>query len=453
MRFERHHSALIVASVVTVASFVAATAYTQSRLARFDSVSSTIETDAVPSIEYLSHAAVSLTRLDQWLDAVATGGPQQASARAAARRELSVLEAAVAAYVELPPLPGEDEHWAAVRDRTRHAAGLIREMLDSGTGPGAPSAPSAGTVDDAVDAAVRTVAATLDFDIRQSKAMARDLRDVRAATLGMVVRLDVGSSLIALMAAIVAYRASRRHDQVLRQHSALLSDRVGELDRFAGQVAHDILSPLGTIATALPLLERPGDARTAQYVDRSRRAVGRVQQLVEALLLFARSGAHPDPPARCVVAPVLRAVAADCAAALEENGIDLRIETADGIEARCTAGVLTSIVQNLVRNAIRYMGSPPVRQIIVCANGVADLCRIEVEDSGAGIPGDSIRNIFEPFVRGPNAVGSGTGLGLATVKRLVESHGGTVAIRSELGAGSVFAVELPTPPHTASEPI
>jgi signal transduction histidine kinase len=358
MRFERHHSALIVASVVTVASFVAATAYTQSRLARFDSVSSTIETDAVPSIEYLSHAAVSLTRLDQWLDAVATGGPQQASARAAARRELSVLEAAVAAYVELPPLPGEDEHWAAVRDRTRHAAGLIREMLDSGTGPGAPSAPSAGTVDDAVDAAVRTVAATLDFDIRQSKAMARDLRDVRAATLGMVVRLDVGSSLIALMAAIVAYRASRRHDQVLRQHSALLSDRVGELDRFAGQV-----------------------------------------------------------------------------------------------EARCTAGVLTSIVQNLVRNAIRYMGSPPVRQIIVRANGVADLCRIEVEDSGAGIPGDSIRNIFEPFVRGPNAVGSGTGLGLATVKRLVESHGGTVAIRSELGAGSVFAVELPTPPHTASEPI
>jgi hypothetical protein len=163
MRFERHHSALIVASVVTVASFVAATAYTQSRLARFDSVSSTIETDAVPSIEYLSHAAVSLTRLDQWLDAVATGGPQQASARAAARRE--------------------------------------------------------------------------------------------------------------------------------------------------------------------------------------------------------------------------------------------------------------------------------------------------VEDSGAGIPGESIRNIFEPFVRRPNAVGSGTGLGLATVKRLVESHGGTVAIRSELGAGSVFAVELPTPPHTASEPI
>jgi hypothetical protein len=296
MRFERHHSALIVASVVTVASFVAATAYTQSRLARFDSVSSTIETDAVPSIEYLSHAAVSLTRLDQWLDAVATGGPQQASARAAARRELSVLEAAVAAYVELPPLPGEDEHWAAVRDRTRHAAGLIREMLDSGTGPGAPSAPSPGTVDDAVDAAVRTVAATLDFDIRQSKAMARDLRDVRAATLGMVVRLDVGSSLIALMAAIVAYRASRRHDQVLRQHSALLSDRVGELDRFAGQVAHDILSPLGTIATALPLLERPATrGPRSTWIGRAVRSAASSSSLKRCCCLPDR-GHIPTPP-------------------------------------------------------------------------------------------------------------------------------------------------------------
>src|SRR4029078_12761206 len=104
MRFERHPSALGVASIVPVASFVGATAYTQNRLARLDEVSSTIETDAVPSIDYLSRVALRFTKLNQSLDGVAAGGPQAVSAREAARIELDGLEADVAAYLGLPPL-------------------------------------------------------------------------------------------------------------------------------------------------------------------------------------------------------------------------------------------------------------------------------------------------------------------------------------------------------------
>lgn len=80
MAFERHHSALIVASLITVAAFIGATTYTQSRLARLDTLSSAIETDAVPSIEYLSRAALRLTRLNQLLDDAGTPGPQRRSA-------------------------------------------------------------------------------------------------------------------------------------------------------------------------------------------------------------------------------------------------------------------------------------------------------------------------------------------------------------------------------------
>ncbi|HTL43023.1 MAG TPA: HAMP domain-containing sensor histidine kinase [Vicinamibacterales bacterium] len=423
-----------------MASFVGATAYTQNRLARLDEVSSTIETDAVPSIDYLSRVAVRLTKLNQSLDGVAAGGPQAVSAREAARIELDGLEADVAAYLGLPPLPGEEAHWAALRADAEHAVQATRQVIEA---TGVPSPQTFDAVGDALDAALRSVAATLAFDIRQSKAMARDLRAVRAETLGMVVKLDGGSSLVALIAAIVAYRASRRHDEVLQERNALLNDRVRELDRFAGRVAHDILSPLGTIATALPLLERGADPKTADYVERSRRAVGRVKQLVEALLAFARSGAHPDPAARCAVEPVLRAVTVDCTQTAEAHAITLQMEAAPALEARCSAGALTSIVQNLVRNAIVYMGEETTRHVEVRASKDGNVCRIAVEDSGPGIPPESVGTIFEPFVRGPQEKVPGTGLGLATVKRLVESHGGTITVRSDVGRGTVFTVDLP----------
>ncbi len=440
MRFERHHSALIVASIVTVASFVGATAYTQNRLGRLDAVSSSIETDAVPSIDYLSRVAVRLTKLNQLLDAIQAGGPQAISGRKAARLELDGLEADVAEYVRLPPLPGEEAHWAALRTDVEHAVQATRQAVETN---GVPSPQTFDAVGDALDAALRSVAATLAFDIRQSKAMARDLRAVRAETLRMVVKLDGGSSLVALMAVIVAYRASRRHDEVLQERNALLNDRVRELDRFAGRVAHDILSPLGTIASALPLLERDADPRTADYIERSRRAVGRVKQLVEALLAFARSGAHPDPAARCAVEPVLRAVMVDCAQAAEAHAINVQMEAAPTLEARCSAGALTSIVQNLLRNAILYMGERPTRRVDVRASKDGNACRIAVEDSGPGIPAESVGTMFEPFVRGPHEKTPGTGLGLATVKRLVESHGGTITVRSEVGRGTTFTVDLP----------
>jgi signal transduction histidine kinase len=446
MRFERHHSALIVASVITVASFVSATAYTQNRLAALDSVSATIETDAVPSIEYLSRAAVRLTRLNQLLDAVAAGGPQSTGPRAQARRELDALEQDVALYLRLQPLPGEQSFWASLNTTTGRAGQLIRQYLDSDPGHPGASPPNHDLMDDAVDAALASVLSTLDFDIRRSEAMARDLRAVRADTLGMVVKLDAGSSLIALVAAIVAYRASRRHDEVLRERNELLSDRVAELDRFAGRVAHDVLSPLSTIATALPLLRNPSDPRVPDYIDRSESAVRRVRQLVEALLRFARSGAHPDRTARCSVRQVLQAVAADSAGTAEATRVDLRVDIGGDVEVRCAAGVLTSVVQNLVRNAINYMGARPVRHVIVRARAMGEHCRIEVEDTGIGIPAAALGRIFEPFVRGTNQTVAGTGLGLATVKRLVESHGGVISVRSEQDAGTVFTIDLPAAP-------
>ena len=460
MGFERHHFAWIVASVVTVASFVGATAYTQNRLARVDALSSTLETNAIPSIEYLSRAAVRLTRLNQLMDDVAAESPRRDQAVAATRREVTALNQDVDRYLRLPTLPGEREFWDELRTKVARAVDLVDASVDAAQRP-IDSTPAPAEVDDALDVAVGSVLATLDFDVRQSQGMARDVRRLRATALRSIVELDALSTAIALATVVVAFRATRRHDELKDELNALLTSRVAELDRFAGRMAHDVLSPLGTVTAALALLGRSCDERARTYIDRSHRALQHVQQLVDDLLAFARSGARPDPNASCALGTVLESIVANCGDAAGEHGVEVAVEQAQPIRLRCAPGVITSIVQNLLRNAIKYMGGQPTRRIIVRASAIGDVARIEVEDTGPGIPPEIQSTLFEPFVRGPNEQVSGTGLGLATVKRLVESHGGRVGVQSTPGNGSCFWIELPALPddsglpdrHAAQEPL
>jgi signal transduction histidine kinase len=450
MGFERHHFAWIVASVVTVASFVGATAYTQNRLARVDALSSTLETNAIPSIEYLSRAAVRLTRLNQLMNDVAVVGRRHDPAVTVTHKELAALNQDVDRYLHLPTLPGEREFWAELRTKVNRAVELVDASVETAQGS-ADLRPAPADVDDALDSAVGSVLATLDFDVRQSEAMARDVGRLRATTLRSVVQLDALATAIALATVVFAFRATRRHDQLKDELNALLTSRVTELDRFAGRVAHDVLSPLSAVTAALALLGRSSDERGRTYITRAQRALHHVQQLVDDLLTFARSGARPDPNATCDLDAVLEGILSNCVDAAAEHGIDVVVERIEPIRLRCAPGVIASVVQNLLRNAIKYMGNRPIRRIIIRPTVVGDIARVEVDDSGPGIPPEIQSTLFEPFVRGPNEQVSGTGLGLATVKRLVESHGGRVGVQSMPGKGSCFWVELPALPTEAIE--
>jgi signal transduction histidine kinase len=89
------------------------------------------------------------------------------------------------------------------------------------------------------------------------------------------------------------------------------------------------------------------------------------------------------------------------------------------------------------------MGDGQLRRIDLRAEPLDRLVRIEVEDTGPGLPADVARNAFEPFVRGSNASGPGVGLGLATVRRLVVAHGGTVGVYRGARGGCLFWFALP----------
>jgi signal transduction histidine kinase len=104
-------------------------------------------------------------------------------------------------------------------------------------------------------------------------------------------------------------------------------------------------------------------------------------------------------------------------------------------------------------NAAKYLADSSVRHIKVRAAEASGVVRIEVEDTGPGVPAGLEEAIFEPYVRAAGATQAGLGLGLATVRRLCTAHGGQAGVRSSPGRGSVFWITLPSaPPADAGAP-
>lgn len=445
MHFERHQSAVVLASAITVAAFVGTTVYTQYKLAAVDTLSSTMAGVAIPSVEYLARGAIRLQTARRLIDDALASPPPRSAALTAARTELRALGADIDRYLQLTPLPGEHDLWTAIQQDVGRADEVAAQVLkiDEAGDESAAARLFRTEGRPAFDQASHTLLTTMEYDVRESERLARDVRDVRQATTRSIIVLDGFAALVAALTAIMALRAARDHDRLLKRHSDLLSERVAELDRFAGRVAHDILSPLDAVGFGLALVDGSADAAARPHIERSRRAVQRVQQLVDGLLRFARAGAQSDESPHARVDEVLANIAADFAAKAQDKGIDLRVDAGPTAQVMCSVGVLTSLVQNLVANALKYMGDRSVRRVTVRASADGGMVRVEVEDTGPGIPPDVQKHIFEPFVRGAHENVEGLGLGLATVRRLAKAHGGTVGVRSTPGAGSVFWFELP----------
>ena len=106
--------------------------------------------------------------------------------------------------------------------------------------------------------------------------------------------------------------------------------------------------------------------------------------------------------------------------------------------------MLSRAIGNLVSNAVKY--SPTGTEVVISAKKAAKGVSIEVADQGYGIPEGSVNRVFEKFYRVPRLQDvdvPGTGLGLALVREIAELHGGSVAVRSVVNAGSVFTLWIP----------
>jgi len=217
---------------------------------------------------------------------------------------------------------------------------------------------------------------------------------------------------------------------------------------FVANVSHELKTPLTAIrgfAETLRGSELPAEQRAA-YLDVILRHAARLQTLIDDLLELSRLEGRQQPLARTGV-DVARAAATllrDLEPQLEARGLDARLAPGARGVAFADRRAVEQILANLLDNARKY--TEPGGRIEVRVEEVHDHVRLEVEDSGVGIPAADLPRIFERFYRVDKARSrdlGGTGLGLAIVKHLAQAHGGEVSVRSTPGAGSTFTVLLP----------
>ena len=240
----------------------------------------------------------------------------------------------------------------------------------------------------------------------------------------------------------LALRALRSQQLALDRYVREIADANRDLDAFAGRIAHD----LKNVIAPLPLIARrlceASDSSAKAAGERVERVALRSMAMLEALLAFARAGRPSDVSAassvRAVVADVIEDLRPQAAVADAEFELDL-----EPLELGCSPGLLSIVLVNIVGNALKFLQGRPVRRVTIRAERQGQWCAVSVEDTGPGIPSAALSRIFEPFYRVPGSPATGTGIGLATVQRIVDAHAGKISVESEPDRGTTFRVWLP----------
>jgi PAS domain S-box-containing protein len=246
----------------------------------------------------------------------------------------------------------------------------------------------------------------------------------------------------------VAVENARLYDDLRRSYAELARaqaqlvqrERLAALGELSAVVAHEVRNPLGVIFNSLGSLKRllkpQGDAR--MLLEIVGEEADRLNRIVGDLLDFAR----PSTPAlRPEALDRLLEEAVDAAVA-ENRDIAVERDIEPGLPAvSMDARLMRQAVLNVAVNAVQAM--PRGGKLTLRARRDGGWARVEIRDSGPGIPDEIRHRVFEPFF---TTKASGTGLGLAVVKRIVEGHGGEVALSSEAGAGAAFTIRLPLEP-------
>jgi two-component system sensor histidine kinase PilS (NtrC family) len=239
-------------------------------------------------------------------------------------------------------------------------------------------------------------------------------------------------------------------EAALRRHERLAG--VGQL---AADLAHEIRNPLAAISGSIQVLEgslpRTQDDETRKLIGIAVREADRLNALITDFLRFARPApANPEPTSVATVAEeVLRMFDAVCPAS-----VHVSLDVPRDLHVRADEGQLRQLLWNLFLNAVQAMPeggaldvtaapAPPQARTAGGRNaGEEGACQVEIEvaDTGCGIPEEVLDRIFDPFFTTKK---DGSGLGLATVHRIVEGHGGQLTVESRVGRGTRFRIRLP----------
>jgi hypothetical protein len=238
---------------------------------------------------------------------------------------------------------------------------------------------------------------------------------------------------------------NRELDDRVRERTAQLQATNGELEAFSYSVSHDLRAPVRHIDGFVKLLERelpPPTEKAAHYLRTIAASSRRMAALIDDLLAFSRTGRAPlemrDVDLRALVEDVLRDLRPDLAA----RRIEWRVSALPGV--RGDPSLLRLVVQNLVANAVKYTRPRDIAQIEIGAERAeAGATVIFVRDNGVGFDMRQVERLFGVFQRlHRDEEFEGTGIGLATARRIVHRHGGRIWAEGEPERGAVFRFTL-----------
>jgi PAS domain S-box-containing protein len=234
-------------------------------------------------------------------------------------------------------------------------------------------------------------------------------------------------------------------ERLLREDERALRERNDELIRFNYAVSHDLKSPLVTIQTFLGYLEQDVRKPDAAGVDKDleyiRTASDKMSRLLNELLELSRVGRKMNPPVEAPLQAIVREALDLVAGRIAERGVKVKV-TKKPILLCGDRPRLVEIFQNLVDNAVKFMGDEPAPLVEIGAEQADDEIVLFVRDNGIGIDQRHQSKLFGLFEKlDPGS--EGTGIGLALVKRIVEVHGGKIWVESEgPGQGATFRFTL-----------
>lgn len=228
---------------------------------------------------------------------------------------------------------------------------------------------------------------------------------------------------------------------------------VGELERAEQQrrnltadIAHELRTPLHIIQGNLEGILDGVYLPTSQHINNTLDETKLLARLVNDLqtLSLAETGQLPLHPTRFLLADLIQDLTSSFSSQAAFQEIDLKANIADpNLQISADYDRLNQVLSNLISNALRH--TPKGGIIFLDTSSIEKRIRIEVKDTGNGIPADDLPFIFDRFWRGDKSRTDRTnsGLGLAIAKQLIQAHGGEINVESEVGKGTSFVIEMP----------
>jgi signal transduction histidine kinase len=215
-------------------------------------------------------------------------------------------------------------------------------------------------------------------------------------------------------------------------------------------VSHDLRNHVNTLLGSLHLLRRDAPQESHRVLDMFERASSTMRRLLEDLVDIAalEKGVLSIKVAPVDVQAMIEEARALFAATISKKGIQLDWPEAPPVSVALDRDRMLQVLGNLIGNAVKF--TPRGGTIAVRTQADERRLVLRIEDTGAGIPAEDLPRLFDRFFRGSRPSGHGAGLGLAITRALVQAHGGSIEVKSELGKGTSFEITIP---RTSESPL